>query len=368
MIRTYKYRVYPNDHQKNMLERAFGCARFVYNLGLETKISVWTSRKIYLNSFDLNNQLVEIKKNEAPWLSECPSQALQMSLRNLDNAYTNFFKRGAGFPKFKSKKDNQIIHLPQGVKISYDDEKIFIPKIKWVSIDLHRYFQGIIKTVSIFKSKTNKYYALIRVESGIENKKIKNNNIRSVGVDLGINNLMITSDGIKFDNQKFYVSSQKLLRKQNRSLSRKKVGSNSYRNEKNKLALLHEKIKNRRLDYLHKITKYLVDNYDIICIENLATKNMMKNQHLAKHIQDVGWGKFKELLEYKCKLYNKKMIVIGRFYPSSKLCSNCGYINRELKLSDRCWKCNKCDTNHDRDINAAINIKNFGLGNMPNVS
>jgi putative transposase len=366
MLKTYKYRIYPNDIQKEHLSKIFGSVRFVYNLGLETKILAYTGNKKNITCIDLSYQIKELKDTDCPWLKEIPSQALQMSVRNLDNAYTNFF-RGKGFPKFKNKHGKQSFQLPQGVYL--ENKQIFIPKLKMVNIDLHREFNGEIKTVTVSKSTTNKYYVSILVETGIDKpikKQIKEST--SVGLDLGIKDFCITSDGKKFENKDFFKSSMQKLRVEQRSLSRKKKGSNHYLKQKMIVSLLHEHIKNQRQDYLHKISKYLVDNYDTICIENLAVDNMVKNHNLARSISDMGWGEFKTMLEYKSEWYGKNLSIIGRFDPSSKTCSTCGGINKELKLSDREWICLKCGTKHDRDINAAINIKNFGLRNKPSVT
>jgi len=368
MLKAYKYRIYPNQEQKELLSRIFGQVRFVYNLGLETKISAYTGNKKHLNVFDLNKQITQLKKYECDWLKESPSQALQMSMSNLDNAYTNFF-RGAGFPKFKSKYRKQSFQLPQGVFLSENKKQVWIPKLKFTDIDLHREFKGEIKTVTVTKSITNKYYISILIDNKKELPKkqpIKLNT--TVGVDLGIKDFAITSDGKKFENQDFFKSSMNKLRVQQRSLSRKQKGSTHYNQQKLKVSLIHEHIKNQREDYLHKISKYLVDNYDTICIENLGVSNMMKNHKLSRAIGDMGWFKFKSMLDYKCEWYGKNLSVIGRFDPSSKTCSNCGSINKELTLKDREWTCKSCGTEHDRDINAALNIRNFGLRNQPSVT
>lgn len=368
MLKTFKYRIYPNQIQRELISNIFGQVRFVYNLGLETKISAYIGNKKNITCFDLNKQITELKNTECIWLKDSPSQSLQMSLRNLDNAYTNFF-RGKGFPKFKSKYGNQSFQLPQGVYLSKNKKQIFIPKLKLVNIDLHREFKGELKTISVSKSTTNKYYISILVDTKklkTKKKTIKENT--SVGIDLGIKDFCITSDGKKFKNKDFFKSTMKQLRIEQRSLSRKKVGSNRYKKQKMKVSLLHEHIKNQRQDYLHKISKYLVDNYDTICMENLGVNNMLKNHNLARAISDMGWGEFRTMLEYKCDWYGKNLSIIGRFDPSSKTCSDCGTINKNLKLSDREWTCDNCDTIHDRDINASINIKKFGLRNQPNVT
>jgi len=368
VLKSYKYRIYPNQEQKELLSKIFGQVRFVYNLGLETKISVYIGNKKHLKCFDLNKQITELKNTDAPWLKESPSQALQMSMNNLDNAYTNFF-RGFGFPKFKNRYGKQSFQLPQGVFLSENKKQIWIPKLQYTDIDLHREFKGEIKTVTVSKPVTNKYYVSILIDNKqelSEKKPIKLNT--SIGIDLGIKDFVITSDGKKFKNHDFFKSAMRKLRIEQRSLSRKKKGSNHYLKQKMVISLIHEHIKNQRQDYLHKISKYLIDNYDTICIENLSVDNMLKNKKLSRAISDMGWGEFKSMLEYKCDWYGKNLSIIGRFDPSSKLCSNCGSINKELTLKDRNWTCNSCGKEHDRDINAAINIRNFGLRNQPSVT
>ncbi len=368
MIKAYKYRIFPNEDQQTQLANIFGQVRFVYNLGLETKISAYAGNKVNLNCFDLINQIVELKKTECPWLKEAPAQALQMSLRNLDNAYTNFF-RGKGFPKYQNKHGKQSFSMPQGVSLSDDGKQIFIPKLKWVGIDLHRPFKGDIKTVTVSRSVTNKYFVSILTDNKQElptKKPISEST--AVGLDLGIKDFVTMSDGKKFENKDFFKSTQRQLRVAQRSLSRKKKGSNHYIKQKMVVALIHEHIRNQRQDYLHKISSYLIQSYDTICLEDLAVSNMVKNHNLARAISDMGWSEFRSMLEYKAEWYGKNISVIGRFDPSSKLCSCCGNINKELTLKDREWTCSKCDAVHDRDINAAINIRNFGLRNKPSVS
>lgn len=369
MLKSYKYRIYPNVVQQEQLANAFGCVRFIYNLGLETKISAWALYKKNYTCIDLANQLKHLKSTDATWLSNCPSQALQMSLRNLDNAYTNFFK-GNGFPKYKNKHSKQSLQLPQGVYLSNDKKQIFIPKLKLVNIDLHRELgNGEIKTITVSKTVTNKYFVSILVDNKKElpKKKLMREE-KSVGIDLGIKDFAITSDGKKFENKDFFKSTMQKLRVAQRSLARKQKGSKKREKQKLAVSLLYEKVRNQRQDYLHKISSYLVNNYDTICIEDIAVSNMMKNHHLARAISDMGWNEFRSMLEYKAEWNGKNISVIGRFEPSSKVCNCCGKINKELKLSDRVWICNSCNTKHDRDVNAAINIKNFGLRNQPSVA
>ena len=368
MLKSYKYRIYPNKEQQEQMLNIFGQVRFVYNLGLETKISAYSTHKKNIDCFDLVKQIKELKDNECPWLSDSPSQSLQMSLRNLDNSYTRFFK-GSGFPKFKSKYGKQSFQLPQHVYLSDNNKQIYIPKLKWVDIIISREFKDDIKTVTISKTVTNKYFVSILVDNNKELPKKKPiKELTTVGLDLGIKDFCITSDGKKFENKDFFKSTMKKLRIEQRSLSRKIKDSNHYNEQKLRVSLLHEKVRNQREDYLHKITKYLVDNYDTICIEDLSVSNMVKNHNLSRSISDLGWSEFRQMLTYKSEWFGKNISVIGKFDPSSKLCSNCGTINKELKLSDRTWICSECNTEHDRDINAAINIKNFGLRNQPSVT
>ena len=368
MLKSYKYRIFPTDAQQEQLAKIFGQVRFVYNLGLETKISAYAANKTNVNCFELNKQITDLK-NEVDWL-DAPSQALQMTMRNLDNAYHAFF-RGAGFPKFKSKHSKQSFQLPQGIRFSDDNKQIFIPKLKWVDIDLHRELpEGcIIKTTTISKTTTNKYYVSILVDTQKElPSKAKIKESTSVGVGLGIKDFVITSDGKKFENKDFLKSTMQKLRVAQRSLARKQKGSKHYEKQKQVVALLHEKVRNQRQDYLHKISSHLINSYDTICIEDLSVSSMVKNRCLARAISDMGWRELRSMLEYKADWQGKNIRVIGRFDPSSKTCSNCGKINKELKLSDRSWTCNGCNAKHDRDVNAAVNIKNFGLRNKPGVS
>jgi len=368
MLKSFKYRIFPDEIQKELLSNIFGQVRFVYNYGLEMKTSAYTKDKTNIDCFDIIKKIKILKDTDCPWLSTSPAQSLQMSIRNLDNAYTNFF-RGKGFPKFKNKHNKQSFQLPQGVHLSENNKEIFIPKLKFVGIDLHREFKGEIKTSTVSRTITNKYFISILVETGLEKpikKEIKETT--SVGVDLGIKDFAITSDGKRFENKDFLKSTLKQLRVEQRSLSRKNKGSNHYIKQKMVLSLLHEHIKNQRVDYLHKISKYLVDNYDTICIENLAVDNMIKNHKLSRAISDMGWGEFRSMLEYKSDWYGKNISVIGRFEPSSKTCSVCGHINKDLTLKDREWTCSECETFHDRDVNASNNIKNFGLRNHPSTA
>jgi putative transposase len=370
MLKAYKYCLLPTEGQKQQLAKFFGCARFVFNLGLETKMHAWTTARKHLTCIDLANQMKELKDTEAEWLKECPSQTLQMALRNLDNAYSAFF-RGGGFPKFKSKHKRQSIQFPQGVKTDFDNGTIFLPKLKNVTCIFHRKFKGDIKTVTVSRTPTGKYFVSILVENQKELPKKKPIKERtSVGIDMGVKTFATLSDGTVFENPKHLRNNLRRLRVEQRKLSRRfkkgaKEQSKSYQKQKLIVAKLHEHIKNQREDYLHKASTQIIRSFDTICLEDLNIRGMMQNEKLALSICEVGWHKFKTMLEYKAEWYGKNILYIGRFQPSSKLCNTCGNIFKELSLKDRSWTCLSCGTHHERDENAAKNIKNFGLRNKP---
>lgn len=364
MLKAYKYCLLPTDEQKAELQKFFGVCRFAYNLGLETKIAAYTSAKVNLSCFDLIKQIAGLKQ-DYEWIAECPAQPIQMSLRNLDNAYTKFFK-GGGFPKFKNKYSKQSIQFPQNTVVDFKNKKIRLPKLKWVDCIFDREFTGEIKTVTVSKTTTNKYFVSILVDNQAElpkKKPITENT--TVGIDLGIKTLAVLSDGTEFENPKWFRAAKANLRRQQRSLCRKKEGSKTRDKQRLVVARCHERIANQRKDYLQKVSTKIIQNFDTICMEDLNISGMMKNEKLSLAISEIGWANFKSMLEYKAEWYGKNIVTIGRFEPSSKICSTCGTINKELSLSDRVWTCQKCSTEHDRDKNAAQNIKNFGLRYKP---
>lgn len=365
MLKAFKYELRPTIKQKNQLDGAIGSCRFVYNLALETKIRSYQCGK-NITCFNLIKQLTDLKKDNI-WLYETPTHALQHSIHNLDNAFVNFFNGRALFPKFKKKSKIGSFKLPVPVKVDFDNWEIFLPKYGKISFNKDRVFNGSVRCSTIRKTSTNRYFISILVETGVAKTKLKPiQDNTAVGVDLGIKHFAILSDGIKIDNPKNLIKAQRKLRIAQRSLSRKKKGSKRTEKQRLVIAKIHEKIVNQRKDFQHKLSTEIVNQYNTICIENLNISGMIKNHKLAKHILDASWGSFETMLKYKADWYGKNILQIGRFEPSSKMCS-CGVINNELKLSDREWTCQSCNTTHDRDILAAKNIKTFGLRTPPNI-
>jgi len=367
-IRAYKYRLYPNAKQKELLAKHFGCARWVYNYGLAKKIEYYKQHEKSYSRYDLQKDLVVLKKQEdTQWLSDVCAQSLQVVLKNLDAAYTSFFRKKNSFPKFKRRRNRQSVAFPQNTKIDFDNNRIQVIKfIKdgGIKCKFHRRFEGIIKTTTISKTPTDKYYVSILVEEDVKSVKQKPLKIDSaIGIDLGIKDLLITSDGNKYENPNWLKKSLSKLAREQRRLSRKIKKSNNYVKQRKRVAIVHEKISNQRKDFLHKISRQLVDENQIntYCFEDLSVKNMMGNHNLAQAISNVSWSMFVQFLSYKADWAGKNILKIGRFDPSSKMCNSCGYINNELTLNDRTWTCKSCNARHDRDINAAKNIRDFAF-------
>lgn len=357
MLKAFKYRLIPTKEQSVLLNKHIGACRFVYNLALETKQTAYAGYKVNLNCFDLIKQIPELKK-ECEWLKEINSQSLQQPIRNLDNAFTRFFKGQGDFPKFKKKSNGGSFNVPQNVYL--ENSKLIIPKFKkGIDVVLHRPIKGEIRQATISRTPTGKYFVSILCETGETNKpKVKIEENTSVGIDLGIKTFLVTSDGEYFDNPKFLRNSISKLKYVQRKFSK-----NKGKRAKNTLAKLHEKVSNQRKDFLHKTSSKLISENQTICIEDLNIKGMLSNHKLAQSISDCGWSMFVNMLEYKAEWYGKNILRIGRFEPSSKLCSCCGNINKELTLQVREWTCSSCNSLLDRDVNASINIKNFALKN-----
>ena len=359
--KTYKFRIYPTAKQEILLAKHFGCTRWVYNYFLNERKEQYQKSKKSSNYYAQAKTLTEIKKNEEnQWLKEVNSQTLQFALRSLDTAFLNFFRGNTQFPKFKSKKHKNTFTIPQFGTI--EEGRINIPKFKdGIKVKLHREVRGKIGKMTITKTPTGKYYVSIFTEQVIEELPKSN---KQVGIDLGLKDFAITSDGKKFKNNRYTKKYANQLKKAQQHLSRKQKGSNGFEKQKLKVAKIHEKIANCRLNTLHKVSKKLVSEYDVIVCEDLNVKGMVKNHRLSKHIADASWGNFITLLQYKCNWYGKELIKVNRFYPSSKVCGECGWINQNLKLSDREWTCSSCGIVHDRDVNASRNILKEGLRNI----
>jgi len=364
MLKAYKYRLYPNSEQCISLSKNFGCVRWVYNWALSRKIEAYEKEKRSLSFFDLSKELPKLKAaEETKWLAEANAQSLQMALRNLDNAFTRFFREKKGFPKFKSKKSKrQSFQVPQCVKVDFEKRKIILPKIGAVRAKLHRKFDGKIKTVTISKTSSGKYFASVLVET--DEKPLPKPEIKyetAIGVDLGLTHFAILSNGEKIENPKHLQKSLKRLKFLQRRLSRKKAGSKRREKARIRVAKLYERITNQRNDFLHKLSIKLIRENQTIALENLSVAGMMQNHRLAQAIGSASWSRFVEFLRYKAEWYGRNIIFIGRFEPSSKLCSVCGFHNSELTLDDRTWICPSCQTEHDRDVNAATNILKIAL-------
>ena len=363
MLKAFKYRIYPNQKQAEMLNEHFGATRFVYSWGLEKKTEAYQQEAKTISCYDLINQLIALKV-ENPWLKTVNSQSLQSALKNLDNAYTRFFREKKGFPKFKSKHNSkQSFQCPQHCSVNWDSGTISIPKIKGIKVKLHRKFEGEIKTVTISKNCVGHYYVSVLVEN---NKPLPLSAALkaedAVGIDVGLSRFLTTSDGMIIDNPRFFQKSQKRLAYEQYKFSKMKKGSSNRAKQKKRIARVHEHVSNQRRDFLHKVTAKLVGESQAttFCIEDLSIKNMQKNHCLAKSIADVSWGMFFDFLKYKCDWTGKNILDIGRFEPSSKMCSACGAVNKGLRLSDKEWLCS-CGAKHDRDRNAAENIRRMAF-------
>ena len=370
MLCAYKYRIYPIDEQKALFAKTFGCCRFVYNWALNLEITAYKERKETLGNVYLTNLMKSELKAEHEWLSEVNSQSLQSALRNLDTAYNNFFRntKAVGFPRFKSRKNRQSFQCPQHCSVDFKKGTLSIPKAKGIPAVLHRKFKGMVKTVTISMTPSGRYFASVLVDTAIQElsaSTIQGNT--TLGIDLGIKSLAVCSDGRTFDNPKNLLRSLDRLKLLQKRLSRKQKGSANRNKTRICVARLQERIANCRKDSLHKITHVLTHDSQVhtICMENLNVKGMQRNHHLAQAIGDASFGMFLTLLEYKCSWYGVNLIKIDRFAPSSKTCGKCGYIYKGLKLSERSWTCPECGTHHDRDFNAACNIKEFGLKALP---
>lgn len=359
MERAYKFRVYPNRTQENLIQKTFGCVRYVYNQYLSEHIYEYKINNWYLSYGEASKRLT-ILKTEYEWLKKVDKCSLQNALKDLDRAYRNFFRdQKVGYPKFKSKKNHRRSYRTN-CNIKVLDNRIQIPKVGKVRFRDKQKVQGRILNATISQEPSGKYYISICC-TDIENIGQYAKTGKQVGIDLGIKDFVITSDSERFGNPKYLKKSIKKLKRCQRQLSRKTKDSSNWHKARVKLAKVYEYVTNQRRDKLNKVSTKLVKIYDVICLEDLQVKNMVKNHKLAQNIADVSWSEFVRKLSYKAEWHGKTLVKIDKFYPSSQLCSHCGYrsdVTKDLRV--RIWTCPECHTQHDRDINAAINILNEG--------
>lgn len=366
MLKAYKYRLYPTEQQSKTFDQWISTCRFVYNLALETKRTAWESAKVNLSGYDLVKQLKELKAVE--WIAQVDSQALIAEMLKVEIAYKNFFK-GKGYPKFRKKQTGGSFSCPCGKReINWITKTLTIPKLKDIPINLTRQFEGKIKTVTISRTATGKYYASILVDNGVkipETMPVRPET--TIGIDVGISNLVVTSHGKVYPNIRALKSNLDKLKVLQKRVSKKKRGSQNRRKANKRVAVLHERILNIRTDHIHKITSDLVktkihnSQVESIVVEDLNVSGMVKNRKISQALSDASLSELMRQIEYKCKWVGINFIKIGRFDPSSKLCNICNTKNGNLKLSDRLWTCGSCGSTHDRDLNAALNVRDIGL-------
>lgn len=360
VLKAYKMRFYPTEEQKILLAKTFGSCRFIYNHILAWRKEAYEKDKNKINFSEASRELTKVKK-EYEWLNEVSVVALQQELRNQEKAYSNFFSGRARLPKFKSRYDNNYSFNLTKNAFKYINGQLFIAKSMKVSLDV-KWSYGELpsqpSSITISKDASGRYFVSCLCETEIEELPISS---KITGIDLGLKDLYITADGLKGKNGKFTKKYAKRLARLQRKLSRMKKGGSNYNKMRLKVAKTHAKVSDSRRDALHKATSNLVKTYQIISTETLKVKNMIKNRKLSKHIADASWGEFVRQLEYKASWFGRNIVKIEQFYPSSKTCSYCGHVLEELKLSVRHWVCPSCKTDHDRDINAALNIHKRGL-------
>ena len=373
MLRAIKVRLYPNKTQEQTLNRVLGCYRFVYNHMLALKQKEYNDNKKSLGLNELTKYFHRtlLKDEQYVWLKEQNTKVMKQAIRQMLTAYDNFFKQHNGFPKFKSKKDKESALFPLEAiskKNDFNDRKITLTKslkdIKFRCSDLYfkrlQIYKEKIRSATLSKTKSGNYFLSILVDLPQEEIIKFERTDRHIGIDLGVKNFVITSDGEVFENRHFFKKQENKIAKHQRQLSKKQNGSNNRNKQRVRIAKVFERLTNQKFAYIHSVVNELLTYYDTVFMEDLNVKGMLKNHHLAKAMQEIGFYKFRQILEDKARNNNKQVILIDSFYPSSKTCSNCGYKKRDLKLSDRFWTCPVCREYHDRDLNAAVNILHEG--------
>jgi len=363
MLKATKVRLYPTTEQKAALSFQFGAARWAYNYALDWRSKAWKEKGESVTRRMTLDKLVELKREEATaWLKGADSQALQQSLMHLDDAFKRFFRKQSRYPRHKGKRGKQSLSYPQRVRI-VDGNSLYLPKVGNVKAALHREIAGKIKTVTVSRSLTGRYYASILCDSG----KPAPEAIRSIdtdaviGVDLGLSHLLITSEGYREGNPRFLKQAEANLRRKQKSLSRKVKGSANRSRARILVAKVHERVKDARNDFQHKLSKRLIDDNQAVCAETLKVKNMLKNRKLARHIADASWSGLLRKLDYKAAWTGKHLVQVDQWFASSRTCSACGAVADAMPLSVRAWECKSCGREHDRDINAARNIRQQGI-------
>lgn len=355
VLKAFRYRIYPNPAQQHSLAVQFGHARFAYNFALAARRDHYKQHGKGLNYYATAALLKGLKQGEDhTWLKDADAQVIQQKLMDLDRAYVNFFEHRAKYPKFKTKHAAQSIRYPQRFK--FNGNRIFLPKVGWVKIVLHRALEGTPKNVTVTKTKSGEYYASVQCQMQVE-KPIQND-MPAVGIDLGLKHFAVLSTGEKIDHPKYLRQAEKRLARLQRRLSRKQKGSANRNKARLLVARQHETVARQRQDFLHKLSFRMVTEYGLVKLETLNVRGMVRNHSLAKSISDSGWGTFGRMCEYKAPWHGSVVLRAGRFFPSSKTCSTCGVVFEGLTLADRAWTCEACGTEHDRDVNAAINLLN----------
>lgn len=351
--KAFKFRIYPTNSQQSKLAKQFGAARFVYNHYRAVREGYYIDTGTGLSQYDCQNDLAQQLKVENPWLKEADSQALQSAIKDLDRAYVNFLEGRADYPNFHSKHNKQSIRYPQRFKVN--DKRIYLPKVGWVKCVFHRPIDGLMKNCTVTKTKSGRYFVSIQCKLEIDDPTPK---VDAVGIDLGLTTFAALSTGEKINKPRHLYRSQRRLKIRQRRLSRKRKGSKHRNHARLPVAVLHERVSNQRKDFQHKLSRELVNRFGSISFESLNVAGMVKNHHLAKSISDASWSQFVLFCEYKSAWSGGQVLRVDRFFPSSKLCSDCGHKNKNLTLNIRQWVCLNCGVIHDRDTNAAINILN----------